>query len=72
MSERDDKVTVVKTGSSGGSAGLIGGIVGALVVLGLIVYFIGMPALDGGPQRAEIDVNLPSVQAPQAPAAPTN
>jgi hypothetical protein len=68
MRERDDRVTVVETGRSGSGAGLIGGIIGALVVVGLLVYFIGIPAFDGGTQRAEIDVNLPNIQAPSAPA----
>lgn len=68
----DDRVTVVEAGRSGSGAGLIGGIIGALIIVGLLIYFIGIPALDGGSRTADIDVNLPKVEAPAAPQAPGN
>lgn len=68
MTDRDN-VTVVETGGGGGGAGLVGGIIAAVLVLGVVVYlFGGSPFGAGGGKTVNVDVNLPNVEAPAAPA----
>ena len=62
MSEREDRVTVVDTGGGGGAVIVIM-ITTALVLLGLFFLF-GEQIYSGAPQKVDVDVNLPQVQAP--------
>lgn len=60
--------------NSGGSGGTVAAVIIALVVLVGILFFTGVIDFDGGAatKNVNVDVDLPKVEAPAAPAAPAN
>ena len=73
MTDRNtDRSTVVVTdsGGRGSSAGVLVGIVLIIVVLAAIWFFALRPG-SGGKTDLNVNVNLPSIGAPAASAAPS-
>jgi hypothetical protein len=64
-----DREIHTHTSSGGGGVGILGVIIGALLVVGAIIYFTGafnVASNDGG--GTSVTINAPEV--PKAPAAP--
>jgi hypothetical protein len=62
MGERDNRVTVVDTGTGGGAV-IAGIFTTALVLLGLFFLF-GDQIYSGGHGKVDANANLPQVQTP--------
>lgn len=58
------------TNSGGGNAGLAFIVGGLVVVLAIVAYFVFMRGAAPATKDIDVDVNLPEVSAPAAPAAP--
>jgi hypothetical protein len=62
MNQRDDRVTIVETGGGGGAV-IVGFVIAALVLLGLLFLF-GDQIYSGGSKNIGVDVNLPKIDTP--------
>ena len=61
------------TSSGGGNAGLAFIVGGLLVVVAVIAFFVfGRGGMPDANKDINVDVNLPKVEAPAAPAAPAS
>jgi hypothetical protein len=67
MREPEERVTVVETGGGGG-AGVIAGIVGALVAVLILLYLFGGNIFGGSSGSIDVDVDLPEAPVIETPA----
>ena len=62
MSERHDRVPIVETGGGGGAA--IAGLLTAAAIFLAMFFLFGERIYSGGSKSINVDVKLPSVEAP--------